>query len=96
MPEKNCLSCKGESSKQKIAMVTMSEAAWDRNEERHKKEKMTYFVAAIVLAVIIFVTNAVWLVYVGEIKKDDRAGNTAVDDVAKETVEICSAEDEIL
>lgn len=79
MAERNCLSCKGEHEKKKIATVTMSEAAWDRNEERHRKEKNLCLIVAIVSSVIVFATNAIWLFYVGQLKKNDRVEKNTVE-----------------
>jgi hypothetical protein len=50
MANHDCASCAGDTAKKEIAMVTMTEAAWDRAEERHFKEKN--FLKKIIIALI--------------------------------------------
>ena len=58
---KNCTGCKSE-KKTEIVMVTMSEAAWDRNEERHRKEKRALMVAIAIVTALLVITNVFYAV----------------------------------
>lgn len=60
--DKNCTACKGEEEKE-IAMISMSEAAWERNEERHRKEKKNLLVALLIAVLLIVISNIGWLIY---------------------------------
>lgn len=48
---------------QPIAMITMSEAAFDRIEERNRREKKTLVIALIVSVVLMAASNIGWLIY---------------------------------
>lgn len=60
--DKNCATCKGEEKKE-LAMITMSEAAWERNEERHRKEKRNLLIALLIAVFLIVISNIGWLIY---------------------------------
>lgn len=60
MNKNNCKRC---SENNEIATVTMSEAAWDRNEERHRKEKSSYLIALVVAIALLAITNVCWLAH---------------------------------
>lgn len=53
-PSKDC-------KKTNLSMVTMSEAAWDRNEERHRKEKKFLLIAFVVAVFFAVSTTFGWL-----------------------------------
>lgn len=53
-PSKDC-------KKTNLSMVTMSEAAWDRNEERHRKEKKFLLIAFVVAVFLAASTTFGWL-----------------------------------
>jgi hypothetical protein len=59
--EKDIALCEDGFNPRPLAMVTMSEAAWDRNEERHRKEKRTLLIAFVAAVVVAVVTNIGWL-----------------------------------
>ena len=59
---KNCTGCKIDKKKE-LVMVTMSEAAWDRNEERHQKEKRTLLIALAIVAALLVITNACYAIH---------------------------------
>jgi hypothetical protein len=42
-------------------MMTMSEASFDRIEERHERREKRYILALIIALALIFATNALWL-----------------------------------
>lgn len=60
MNQNNCDRC---SKEPEIATVTMSEAAWDRNEERHRREKKTIFIAFLIAVVLLAISNGCWLAH---------------------------------
>ena len=45
-----------------IATITMSEACWERIEERHKRVKNKLLVALVVVSVLMAATNALWII----------------------------------
>ena len=46
-----------------ITMITMSEAGFDRIEERHIREKKTLAIAFVVAVVLLVATNIGWLIH---------------------------------
>lgn len=77
-----CSECKNE-KKSKLSMVTMSEAAWDRNEERHRKEKNTLLIALIIAVVLMAVTNIGWLIHESFSATEDHPATCSVPNNAK-------------
>ena len=55
-----CTSCNGD--KQSVAMVSMSEANWERHENRHAKDKKTLFLIATIATILFILSNAAWMV----------------------------------
>lgn len=62
---KNCTGCKSEEKKD-LVMVTMSEAAWDRNEERHRKEKQTLLLTLVIVTTLLVITNVCYAIRYGK------------------------------
>jgi hypothetical protein len=46
-----------------IAMITMSEAAWERNEERHRREKKNILAVLVVAIALLAITNMCWFAH---------------------------------
>jgi hypothetical protein len=61
MSNQKCSSCGAD--KQPAAMISMSEANWERNEFRHATEKKTLFLIALTATILFILSNAAWLVY---------------------------------
>lgn len=61
MTNKKCASCGAD--KQTAATISMSEANWERHENRHAKEKKTLFLVAMIATTLFILSNAAWLVY---------------------------------
>lgn len=59
MSDKNCTACKSDPEKKELATVTMSEAAWDRNEERHYNEKKALKKIIIALIALLVASNLI-------------------------------------
>jgi hypothetical protein len=57
----SCNACR--EHKNEITMVTMSEAAWDRAEERHRREKKALVAGIVVSVALAVVSNIAWLIY---------------------------------
>ena len=74
MTNKKCTSCVAE--KQTAATISMSEANWERHENRHEKEKKTLFLVAMIATVLFVLSNAAWLVYETEFAFRCNAGET--------------------
>ena len=59
MPTKTCNGCGAD----EIATVTMSEGAWERHEERNKKEKRLILIGWIITIFLLVASNIGWLIY---------------------------------
>jgi hypothetical protein len=59
--EKTCNGCGTEKSA--MAMVTMSSADWQRNEQRHERREKRYIGLIVLLIVLLVGSNAAWLAY---------------------------------
>ena len=59
MPTKTCNGCGAD----EIATVTMSEGAWERHEERNKKEKRLILIGWIITIFLLAASNIGWLIY---------------------------------
>ena len=57
MNGKKCTNC----SEKKLVTITISEAAWDRNEDRHRKEKRL-LVIALIISLIISASNFIYTI----------------------------------
>lgn len=57
----NCNNCKKEN--EEMTMVTMSGANWEKNEERHSREKKRLWITILVLIGALIGTNLAWIVY---------------------------------
>ena len=73
MNKNNCERCY---EKNEIATVTMSEAAWDRNEERHRREKKTILIALVIAMGLLAISNVFWLIHVSRTTTAPTATNT--------------------
>ncbi len=60
MSQKQCNGC-GEN--EEMAVISMSEGAWERNEERHSREKRRLWIAILVLIFMLVGSNVAWLIY---------------------------------
>lgn len=54
-----CTSCGGD--KKSVAMISMSEANWERHENRHAKDKKTLFLIAVTATALFILSNVVWM-----------------------------------
>lgn len=61
MSNKKCTACSAD--KQNVTMISMSEANWERHENRHASEKRTLFLIALIAIVLFFLSNTAWLIY---------------------------------
>lgn len=59
--EKTCNGCVTEKSA--MAMVTMSSADWQRNEQRHERREKRHIGIIALLIVLLVGSNAAWLAY---------------------------------
>lgn len=59
MPTKTCNGCGAD----EIATVTMSEGAWERHEERNKKEKRLILIGWIITIFLLVASSIGWLIY---------------------------------
>ena len=59
MSQKICNGCGAD----EIATVTMSEGAWERHEERNKKEKRLILIGWIITIFLLVASNIGWLIY---------------------------------
>ncbi len=57
----NCNNCKKEN--EEMTMVTMSGANWEKNEERHSREKKRLWITILVLIGALVASNLAWIIY---------------------------------
>ena len=63
---KTCNSCGSEGME--MTKVTMSSADWQRNEQRHEREKKRHLIYEIILVVLLVVSNMAWIIYEAQFK----------------------------
>lgn len=63
-----------ESTKERndLAMIMMSEAAWERNEERHKKEKKNLLIVLAITVVLLALSNICWMKHAKQIEAEHK------------------------
>lgn len=80
MSTKKCNGCVGE----KVAMITMSEANWERIEQRHAQQKKFLLVVAIIATTTLLISNLVWI-FLGT--KNNSKSYEKVEEIRYETSE---------
>ena len=76
MPTKTCNGCGAD----EIATVTMSEGAWERHEERNKKEKRLILIGWIITIFLLVASNIGWLIYESQFETAEETSTVITED----------------
>ena len=63
-----------------IATVTMSEGAWERHEERNKKEKRLILIGWIITIILLVASNIGWLIYESQFETAEETSTFITED----------------